>query len=66
LEYIVPKGKLTYVRIDWETTHFGHHVQLGWRLKVFSNLVFGFHCIKVRFLFFVLKFKVICYLSWMK
>ena len=33
-------GKATYLRIDWETTHLGHHVEFGWRLKAFSSLVF--------------------------
>ena len=53
-------------KTDWETTLLGHHVELRWRLKVFLSPGFEFHSIKVRFLFFVLEFKVICYLSWMK
>ena len=55
----------TYKKTDWETTLLGHHVELGYWLEVFSSLVFEFHC-KVRFLFFVPKFKVTCYLSWIK
>ena len=56
----------TYIKTDWETTLLGHHVELRWRLKVFPSPGFEFHSIKVRFLFFVLEFKVTCYLSWMK
>ena len=56
------KGKLTYVRTDWEITHLGYYMELGWRLKVFSNLVFEFYYTKVRFLSFVLEFKFTCYL----
>ena len=53
-------------KTDWETTHFGHHVELRWRLKVFLSHGFEIHCIKVRFLFFILEFMVTCYLSWLK
>ena len=56
----------TYTKIDWENILLGHHVELRWRLKLFSSLGFEFHCIKIRFLFFVLEFKVTCYLPWMK
>ena len=56
----------TYKKTDWETTLLGHHMELRWRLKVFWSIGFEFHCIKVHFLFFVLGFKVTCYLSWMK
>ena len=52
----------TYIKTDWETILLRHHVELRWRLKIFSSLGFEFYFIKVRFLFFVLKFKVICYL----
>ena len=55
-----------YIKTNWETALFGHHVKLGCWLEVFSSLVFEFHCIKVRFLFFILEFKITCYLSWMK
>ena len=55
-----------YVRTDSETTYLGHHLELGWRLKVFSSFVFESHDIKECFLFFVLEFKVTCYFSWMK
>ena len=34
-------------KTDWETTHLGHHVELRWRLKVFSSCGFEIHCIKV-------------------
>ena len=66
LKTFLQKGKLSYLKTDWETTHFGHYVELEWKLKVFSNLVFEFHYIKVRFLLFILEFNVICYFSWMK
>ena len=56
----------TYTKTDWENILLGHHVELRWRLKLFSSLGFEFHCIKIRFLFFVLEFKVTCYLPWMK
>ena len=36
-------GKSTYLKTDWETTHLRHCVDLGWRLKVFSSLVFSLH-----------------------
>ena len=42
LEIHFSKGKLMYTRTDWETTYLGHHVELGWRLKVFSSFVFEF------------------------
>ena len=54
--------KSTYKKTDWETTFLGHHVELECWLEVFSSLGFEFHCIEVRFLFFVLEFKVTCYL----
>ena len=38
----LPYGESTYLRTDWETTHLGHDVELGWRLKVFSSLVLNF------------------------
>ena len=66
LKTFLQKWKLSYLKTDWETTHFGHYVELEWKLKVFSNLVFEFHYIKVRFLLFILEFNVICYFSWMK
>ena len=53
-------------KTNWETTLLRHHVELRWKLKVFSSLDFEFHYIKVHFLCFVLEFKVTCYLSWMK
>ena len=56
----------TYTKTDWENILLRHHVELRWRLKLFSSLGFEFHCIKIRFLFFVLEFKVTCYLPWMK
>ena len=59
--------ELTYKKTDWETILLGHHVELRWRLKVFSSLGFEFHCIKVRFLFFILNSRLhVIFYEWSK
>ena len=40
LEIHFSKGKSTYIRTDWEITHLRHHMELGWRLKVFLSFCF--------------------------
>ena len=57
-----------YVQKDWLRDHTscalcGIEIMIKGILNCFG---FEFHNIKVRFLFFILEFKVTCYLSWMK
>ena len=56
------------VQKDWLRDHISW-APCGIEIKmkcILKCLGFEFHCIKVRFLFFILEFKVTCYLSWMK